>query len=193
MSFHGLWCLLPVRADTVERYAPELLPAIEAEAASAESAALLRRWRAAGSTEEIRDDLVGSAAPAALDTLIHRVYEAWEHGRVDALPRLVVSARKGYPAAALAYALGPERFAALPGWFGDLVLSPEEVRRTLPAVGCAFTWTARERHEAALRLAAALRDESDPADIDALLDGVPPVWRAAADAGLGLLGAHFLP
>ncbi|MFB6894249.1 hypothetical protein ACFCX4_33625 [Kitasatospora sp. NPDC056327] len=182
-----------MRADAIARYAPELLPAIEAEAASPAAEAFLRRWRASGSTEEVRHDVVESGAPAALDVRIGRVHEAWEEGGDASLPSLAVSVRGSHPAAALAYALGPARFGGLPGWFGDLVLTPEQVRRTLPAVECAFTWTARDRHRAAVLLAAALRDEGDAYDIDTLLDGVPPVWRAAADAGRGLLGAHFVP
>ncbi|MFJ9607672.1 hypothetical protein ACIRS1_15175 [Kitasatospora sp. NPDC101176] len=193
MSFLGMWCLLPMTADAVAQYAPPLRPAVDAEAALPGSRELLAWWREAGSTEESRHHLVESAAPSALDDRICLVYEAWERGSDDSLPRLTVSARNSYPAAALAHALGPTRFALLPGWFGDLVLTPEEVRQTLPAVEQAFTWDAPARHHAERLLTTALRDEATRADLDTLLDGVPPVWRAAADTGRGLLGAHFLP
>ncbi|MEV7775432.1 hypothetical protein [Kitasatospora sp. NPDC086791] len=193
MSFLGMWCLVPMRADAITEYAPALAPAIEAEAALPSSTAFLRWWRTEGSTETTRHDFIEAAAPSALDEQICRVYEAWERGRDDALPHLAVATRNSYPAAALAFALGPERFADLPGWFGDLILTPEQVRITLPVVERVFTWTAASRPPARELLAAALRDEGDQTDINALLEGVPPVWRAAAEAGRGLLGAHFIP
>ncbi|MFF0413427.1 hypothetical protein ACFYUY_23695 [Kitasatospora sp. NPDC004745] len=133
------------------------------------------------------------AGPSALDERICRVYEAWERGYDKALPHLAVSTRKAYPATAMAFALGPERNAELPGWFGDLILTPQQVRQTLPAVERAFTWSTETRRRAELLLTTALYPEGDQEDIDALLDGVPPVWRAAARAGQGLLGAHFIP
>ncbi|MFJ9846782.1 hypothetical protein ACIRYZ_41400 [Kitasatospora sp. NPDC101155] len=139
------------------------------------------------------DEFLDAAGPSALDERICLVYEAWERGYDMALPHLTVATRKAHPAAAMAFALGPQRNAELPGWFGDLVLTPEQVLQTLPAVERAFTWTTRTRHQAELLLAAALHPEGDQEDIDALLDGVPPVWRAAARAGRGLLGAHFIP
>ncbi len=193
MSFLGMWCLLPMTADAITQYTPDLQPAIDAEATQPRSRDLLQWWHEKGSSEETRHQLIEAAAPSALDEQICLVYEAWEHGRDDSLPRLVVSARNSYPAAALAYALGPERFAHMPGWFGDLILTPEQVRQTLTAIEQAFTWNTQNRRQAEQRLAAALRDEGDQADIDALLDGVPPVWRAAAAADRGLLGAHFIP
>ncbi len=188
-----MWCLVPVNADTVARYAPELAPAIEAEAARPASTDLLQWWQATGSSPETMDRFIDLAAPSVLDERICTVYEAWEQGYDRSLPLLGVSARKAYPAAAMAFALGPRRYAELPGWFGDLILTPAEVAQSLPAIERAYDWTARSRRQAALLLTAALRDEGDPDDIDALLDGVPPVWRAAADAGRGLLGAHFIP
>ncbi|WP_329586863.1 hypothetical protein OG500_36795 [Kitasatospora sp. NBC_01250] len=193
MSFLGMWCLVPMKAEAITRYAPELRPAIEDEAAHPTSKDLLRWWQEVGSTEASRHDFVESAAPSALDERICLVYEAWNHGRDESLPYLAASARNSFPAAALAFALGPERFAQLPGWFGDLILTPAQVRDTLPAVEHAFTWSPQSRPHAEHLLTAALRDEGTRADIDTLLDGVPPVWRAAAEAGRGLLGAHFVP
>ncbi|WP_158844597.1 hypothetical protein [Streptomyces sp. NRRL WC-3742] len=193
MSFLGMWCLIPMHADVIAQYSPELAPAVEAKAARPGSRALIRRWQQTGSTEEVMHEFLDEAGPSALDERICLVYEAWERGCDRDLPYLTVSVRKGYPAAALAYALGPQRSAELPGWFGDLVLSPEQVLRTLPAVERVFTWTAETRARAALLLAEALDPEGDRQDIDELLDGVLPVWRAAATAGRGLLGANFVP
>ncbi|MFE3879481.1 hypothetical protein ACFXPX_34405 [Kitasatospora sp. NPDC059146] len=193
MSFLGMWCLVPVRPDTVARYAPELAPVIEAEAALQASTDLLRWWRAGGSNPEALDRFIDLTAPSALDERICTVYEAWEQGYDKSLPHVVASARKAYPASAMAFALGPQRFAHLPGWFGDLLLTPEQVVQTLPAVERAYDWTPQSRHQAELLLTAALHDEGGRDDITALLDGVPPVWRAAANAGHGLLGAQFIP
>ncbi|MFF8772398.1 hypothetical protein [Kitasatospora sp. NPDC015120] len=94
MSFSGMWCLVPVHADTVVHYTTELAPAVEAQATLPES----------------RD-----------------------------------------------------------------------------------FWTTETRRRAELLLTAALHSEGNQEDIDALLDGVPPIWRAAARAGQGLLGAHVIP
>ncbi|CAM5280641.1 hypothetical protein KAURM247S_04423 [Kitasatospora aureofaciens] len=188
-----MWCLIPVHADIITQYGTDLAPAIEAEAALPKSRDLLQWWQQEGSTEAFMHQFLDAAAPSALDERICLVYEAWERGYDKALPHLAVSTRKGYPAAAMAFALGPQRNAELPGWFGDLILTPEQVRQTLPAVERAFTWTPHTRRQAEQLLTAALYPEGDREDIDALLDGVPPVWRAAAEAGRGLLGAHFIP
>lgn len=188
-----MWCLIPMHADTITRYRTDLAPAIEAEAALPESRDLLQRWHQAGSTEAIMYQFLAAAAPSALHERICLVYEAWERGYDKALPHLAVATREAHPATAMAFALGPQRNAELPGWFGDLILTPEQVLRTLPAGERAFTWTTQTRRRAELRLAAALHPEGDQDDIDALLDSVPPVWRAAAGAGRGLLGAHFIP
>ncbi|WP_035839022.1 hypothetical protein [Kitasatospora azatica] len=193
MSFLGMWCLVPMKADAITQYTPDLRPAVEEEAAHPSSRDLLRWWQEVGSTEESRHRFVESAAPSALDERICLVYEAWEHGRDESLPYLVVSSRNSYPAAAMAFALGPERFAHLPGWIGDIILTPDQVRQSLPAIERAFSWSTQSRRQAERLLAAALRDEGEQADIDALLDGVPPVWRAAAEADRGLLGTHFIP
>ncbi|MGF1425852.1 hypothetical protein [Kitasatospora sp. LaBMicrA B282] len=193
MSFLGMWCVVPMRADAIMRYVPDFAPAIEAQATDPDSLAFLQRWRASGSTEAGRHDFVESAAPCVLDEKICLVYEAWEHGRDPSLPYLAVAARNSYPAAGLAYALGPECFAHLPGWMGDFILTPDQVRHTLPDIERAFTWTPATRRHAAQLLTAALRDECAQDDLDALLDGLPPLWRAATDAGRGLLAAHFIP
>lgn len=44
----------------------------------------------------------------------------------------VATARKANPVAALCYGPGTQRSALLPGWFGDFLLSAEEVRTSLP-------------------------------------------------------------
>ncbi|MCC9310071.1 hypothetical protein LN042_23885 [Kitasatospora sp. RB6PN24] len=191
MSFMGTWCLVPVDADTIDHYAPLLRPAIDEEAA--QSSEFLQWWRTLADTKEARHQFMEAAAPGALAEHICVVYEAWNRGHDASLPPIVVTVRKRFPAAALAYAVGPERFLQIPGWLGDLVLSPEQVRQALPAIERAFAWNPQERSRAAQRLDDTLRDEGSQEDIDALLDGIPPLWRAAADAGRGVLGAHFIP
>ncbi|MFE0461814.1 hypothetical protein ACFW1A_21460 [Kitasatospora sp. NPDC058965] len=193
MGWYGMWGLLPVRPETVERYGPLLRSAIDEERQLPASRELLREWHARGSGRWACDAFTEAAGPGALDGRIEVVYEAWEAGRDDGEPRVVVLCRKAFPAAALAYAMGPQRFSLLPGWFGDLVLTPAQVRASLPRVERAFTWTAAERADAERLLTEALRGDPDRADLDALLDGVPPVWRAAARGGFGLLGAQLLP
>ncbi|GHF91833.1 hypothetical protein GCM10018790_81200 [Kitasatospora xanthocidica] len=193
MSFLGMWCLAPMDPDAIARYAPELAPAIAAEASRPASMDLLEWWRSTGSVPEAMDRFIDLAGPSVLDERICTVYEAWERGYDKSLPHLGVATCKAYPAAGMAFALGPQRYTELPGWFGDLILTPEQVAQTLPAVERAYDWTPQSRRQAELRLTAALHGEGDRDDITALLDGVSPVWRAAADAGRGLLGAHFIP
>ncbi|MFE9428622.1 hypothetical protein ACFYNO_37405 [Kitasatospora sp. NPDC006697] len=196
MSWFGLMSVTPMAPEVLEVHRPRLQRAVEQFQAIPANDETLRFWRAGGFTEF--EGFAEETGPSALDAHIETVYQAWNAGRIATQPYLAVLARKSYPASALAWAVGPDRFV-LPGWFGDFVLTPEQVRDTLPQVEHAFSWPtateygAAERAEAERRLRIALGGEEEEEDVKALLDGLPEVWRAAAANGLALLGAHLLP
>ncbi|MEU4150520.1 hypothetical protein [Streptomyces sp. NPDC026659] len=99
-------------------------------------------------------------------------------------------ARKASPFSALAYALGPDAMLRLPGWFGDFLLSAEEVRARLPAAEEALALTGTRRRDVAERIhrwMTGLGDDPDH-DAEALLDGPLRVLRHAARTGQGAAG-----
>ncbi len=100
------------------------------------------------------------------------------------------SARKGDPMAALAYALGPNATLRLPGWFGDFLLSSEQVLAALPNVENALTLSPDQRAVAVSRVRAwmiAMGDDPDH-DADQLIDGPLRVLRSAARTGRAVAG-----
>ncbi|MET8625297.1 hypothetical protein ABZW30_16355 [Kitasatospora sp. NPDC004669] len=123
-----------------------------------------------------------------LDDRIETLYELWEICQ-HAGPWVSVSALSRYPIHGLADALGPERFARLPPGLEAFQLDPAAVRASLPAVEAVFTMDEATRAEAGERLWIALDGSREPD----LLDGVLPVWRAAVEAGHGLIGAQVVP
>ncbi|GAA3483102.1 hypothetical protein GCM10018966_076340 [Streptomyces yanii] len=99
----------------------------------------------------------------------------------------VATARKAKPAAALCYGLGAERSAMLPGWFGDFLLSAEEVRTALPRAEEALHLASTERSEVLSRITAWMTAMGDAPDFDAaeLIDAPLQVLRFAAETGFG--------
>ncbi|MFD0260146.1 hypothetical protein ACFVH7_17935 [Kitasatospora indigofera] len=191
MSFTGLWVVMPVPAVLAGELAPVLGPTIEAQAASSPGPKAATRWWQGGAGTVDSGDLHDLAAPFLLDDHLDELYEVWgdyEH----AGPFLKSACRKGYPASGLAWALGPRRFGALPGWFGNFVLSPDEVCSALPAVEAALALDTMERTAVEVRLSRLLEEASDD-DTAALLDDLVPVWRRAADTGQSLIGAQVVP
>lgn len=191
MSFTGFWVVMPVPAAEVDKLVPVLRPLIEAQASSGSGQGVLERWLRGGSEAVDVLELHDSTAPYLLDDHLDLLYEVWG-AYENAGPFLKASCRKGYPAVGLAHALGPERFGALPGWFGHFVLTPQEVQATLPTVEAAFALDPAQRQAADQRLYELLAEASDE-DTAALLDDLVPTWRRAADAGQGLIGAQFVP
>ncbi|WP_416874193.1 hypothetical protein [Kitasatospora sp. SC0581] len=63
------------------------------------------------------------------------------------------------------------------------------MRAALPAVEAVFDLDGAERRAAERRALDALWTD----DLSGLFDAVLPVWRAAAEAGHGLIGAQFVP
>ena len=213
MSFFGLWMVTPLPDEQIARLAPVLVPAIARQAALPQSRLLWQRWATApGEVRGYQPGLqpdhpllltldtsssafleLSSACPLNEEEAYDLVNEVWHLADVDA--SLVVTCRKGYPAAALAHALGPERFARLPGWFGDFVLDAAQTRAALPLVRAALDLDADERRRAHARAVEWLCEVGDGGAEDAtpLLDGLLPVWQAAVDASAGLFGHMVIP
>lgn len=97
------------------------------------------------------------------------------------------AARKANPAAALCYGLGARRTAMLPGWFGDFLLSAEEVRTALPRTEEALLLSGTQRSAALDRITAWMTAMGDDPDFDAaeLIDAPLRVVRHAAETGSG--------
>ncbi len=179
-----MWFLIPAPAEAVERHGPRLRGALAAHAAEPGNRELRRRWEREGLGPEELECLAVGPLGEDLDAL----YAAWEDcGKAG--PYAAVSARNRYPVLGVAHGLGPERMAALPGWFGDVVLTPEELRASLPAVEAVFDLDGAARAAAEERAVEVLRSDC-PGD---LFDVAVPVWRAAAAAGHGLIGAQLVP
>ncbi|MYW05039.1 hypothetical protein [Streptomyces sp. SID3343] len=94
--------------------------------------------------------------------------------------------RKTDQVSALWWVLGPERAAMLPGWCGDMILTPAEARAALPAVERAFTWTPARYAAAMARLTEIVGVENAAK----LLSGVPRLWREAVAADRGIVGTR---
>ncbi|WP_344636183.1 hypothetical protein [Kitasatospora cystarginea] len=214
MSFLGMWVLAAVPDEVVDDVAPVLGPHIDGQRELARTQELWRRWSAApervgglralrrrGSGPSMALDAdseafqeLSSACP--LDEHCEEIYAALD--RIPADWRhlaLAPGCRKGFPVAALAHGLGPRRFALLPGWFGDMVLTSQQVRETLPDVVAALELTAEQRREARQRAVEWLCDsgDGDPGEAATMLDGVVPLWHAAVERQAGLLGCMFIP
>ncbi|MET8540444.1 hypothetical protein ABZW03_07285 [Kitasatospora sp. NPDC004799] len=185
MSYQATWFLIPAPAAAVERHGPRLRALLDAHAAEPGNRALRRRWEAG---EHLAPDELEGLVAGPLGADPDGLYAAWEEcGRAG--PCAAVPARSRYPVLGLAHGLGPRRTAGLPGWFGDVVLTPEEVRASLPAVEAVFALDTAERRAAEDRAREALRTD----DLAGLFDAAVPVWRAAAGAGHGLIGAQLVP
>ncbi|MGA5822472.1 hypothetical protein ACPC54_31985 [Kitasatospora sp. NPDC094028] len=185
MSYYATWFLILAPADAVERHGPALRAQLAEHAAAPGTRALWQRWERG---ELGLDELEALASgPFGLD--VEAMYAVWEDCG-DLRPYGAVSARNRFPMLGLAHALGPARMAELPGWFGDLVLSPAEVRATLPTVEAVFALDGAERAEAERRAVEALWS-ADP--VRDLFDTAVPIWRTAAAGGHGLIGAQIVP
>ncbi|RKE05124.1 hypothetical protein [Streptomyces sp. TLI_171] len=166
-----------------------LAPLIERQAAAAKGA--FGRWQRGDLDLRNVRHQDGLAAPDLFDDHLDLLYEVWGAHEKSG-PFLVSSCRKGYPTVGLAHALGPRRFAALPGWFGNFVLDPEQVRATLPGVEAAFALDPAQQAIAEQRLHEVL-EEVTAEDAAVLFDEVVPTWRRAADLDWGLIGAQATP
>lgn len=101
----------------------------------------------------------------------------------------VATARKANPVAALYYGLGAQRSAMLPGWFGNFLLSADEVRAALPRVEEALLMSDAQRGTALSRITdwmTTMGDTPDSAAAAELINAPLRVIRYAAEAGSGV-------
>lgn len=187
MSYSGMWFLVPAPAEAVERHGPRLRGLLAEHAADPGAVGLRGRWERG---EDLGVDELEALASGPLGEDVNGLYAAWNDCGTDIGPYVCVSARNRYPVLGLAHALGPERLAGLPGWFGDMVLTPAEVRAALPAVEAVFALDDTERAAARARALEVLRGTDD---VSGLFDAVVPMWRATAAAGRGIIGAQLIP
>lgn len=99
----------------------------------------------------------------------------------------VATARKASPVAALFHGLGHARSELFPGWFGDFLLSAEEVRSALPGAREALALHGSARDEAIARITEWMTGMGDAPDFDAaeLLNAPLRVLELAAATGAG--------
>jgi hypothetical protein len=104
--------------------------------------------------------------------------------------RFVASARKGSPAAALAYALGCAEAARLPGALGEFLLSRADVLPALAEAEQVLDLSGERRASVAERIGQWLEAGADEPGFDAvtLLDGPLRLFRRAAAEHTGLAG-----
>lgn len=100
----------------------------------------------------------------------------------------VATARKANPVAALYHGLGARRSAMLPGWFGNFLLSADEVRTVLPRAERALLLSGAQRSAALSRIADWMTVMGDTPDCHAaeLIDAPLRVIRHAARARSGV-------
>ncbi|WP_203980391.1 hypothetical protein [Planotetraspora silvatica] len=106
-------------------------------------------------------------------------------------PGLYVTAvRKVRPAVALRYGLGAEEISSSSGWFGDFLLTSEEVRQVLPLAEAALAITGPRRASVLARIDEWMSGlgESPDFDVAELLDRPLGVLRHASENGAGAAG-----
>jgi hypothetical protein len=108
------------------------------------------------------------------------------------LEPLCVLVRMGSPVAALFHGIGPARAQMLPGWLGNFLLAPNEVRDLTPNVEEALTIPAEDHARVLQRVRDWLNGMGDSGDKDAeqLVSGPLRCWRAAVEAGTGLCASQ---
>ncbi|WP_405795883.1 hypothetical protein [Streptomyces sp. NBC_01506] len=112
-------------------------------------------------------------------------------GRATADGLFSVAVREGEPATALHHGLGAQESAQLPGWFGDFLLTADEVRAVLPGAESVLAVAGPRRMEVVARIDAwvyAMTDAPEGEfDAAGLLAGPLRVLRHAAAHGLGVV------
>ncbi|MET9881965.1 hypothetical protein ABZZ20_02190 [Streptomyces sp. NPDC006430] len=200
MGITSVWSISSHRDHVIAHLAPRLAPALEADRTDPAARRRWAAWRRAPLPDHrtwYADTSHGGAIDAfwsltrpgehvddvcngITDPGFHVMENIWEP-EPDRADMFVSVHSKDYAVAALFHAIGPDRAALLPGWCGNVLLSATEVRRTLPDVERALTFTPGERARVAERdwLDYGARDER-------VIDGPLRVWRTAAASGRGL-------
>ncbi|MER7767177.1 hypothetical protein [Kitasatospora sp. NPDC096140] len=205
MGFTSIWAISSHPDAFIADLAPLLLPAMEADRSEPHVQRRWERWQQAPLPDH-RTWYGSSGHPAADDAAVRSFLDLTVPGRhVDDLcsgtvdpdfsaienvwtdradENIFVSVNsKDYAVQSFFHAIGPARATLLPGWCGNFLLTSAEVRRTLPDVERALTFTDAER------AAAEAQDwlHYYPGK-ECVLDGPLRLWRSAAASGLGLCG-----
>ncbi|MCX5149403.1 hypothetical protein OHB36_21935 [Streptomyces sp. NBC_00320] len=200
MGFTSAWSISSHPDSVIAELAPRLAPALEADRANPAARRRREAWQGAPLpdhrtwyTDRAHDEAIDSfwnltrpgehvddLCNGITDPGFHVMQDLWEP-EPEPADMFVSVHRKDYALAALFHAIGPNRAALLPGWCGNVLLTAAEVRRTLPGVERALTFTAGERARVADRdwLDYGAREER-------VTDGPLRVWRSAAATGRGL-------
>ncbi|MFJ5831423.1 hypothetical protein [Streptomyces sp. NPDC093089] len=211
MGFMSAWAISSHAEQAIADLSPRLLPAMQADRADPDAERSWLAWRQnplpdhrswyslggedgrdgraraeATAIESFRsltapgshvDEVCGGMA----DPSFHVLDDVWEGQGEDEMFISVHS--KEYGVSSLFHAIGPTRAALLPGWCGNFLLTPAQVRAALPLVERALTFTPAER--AAVEAQDWLEYGEDE---ESVLDGPLRVWRRATHEGLGLCG-----
>ena len=209
MGITGAWAVSAHEDAIIAELAPRFLPVIEADRADPVARRRWDAWRRAPlpdfrtwyvtyggndyNSPEARAIRSFQELTAASPRVIDACYgskddrffvgeDIWE--QQPEMDQMFLSIQsKEYPVAALFHAIGPQRAAQLPGWCGNFLLTSTEVRRSLPRVARALTFSPDERR------AVDAQDWLDYlAEEENIIDGPLRIWRWAAAAGLGLCG-----
>lgn len=111
---------------------------------------------------------------------------------LDTVEPVCVVVRKGSPVAALFHGIGPARARLLPGWLGNFLLTPDEVRSLEPQIKDALSMPADEHARVVQRIRDWLNTMGDSGDkeADQLVSDPLRTWRAAVEAGAGLCASQ---
>ncbi|MFE6834951.1 hypothetical protein ACFVFI_08930 [Streptomyces sp. NPDC057705] len=208
MGFTSAWAISSHTDDDVARLAPRLLPAMRADRLQPEARRRRLEWQRAplpnhdtwhapaGSPDATLADVhavesfralmapgrhVDEVCDGTADPSFYVVDDVWDGQSRDGMFISVHS--KDYAVASFFHAVGPARAALLPGWCGNFLLTSTEVRRHLPLVERALSFTAADR------AAAQAQDWLDYSEGEEhVLEGPLRVWRTAARSGSGLCG-----
>jgi hypothetical protein len=206
-----MWLIAPMREGKVAELAPRFHSAVSKHSGRPELQAAWRAWCADPDLEPgyFPDPQPGHPtrvsprpAVAAFNSLACDMpwddpevahVNLWAADNYDSsVEPVCVLVRKGSPVAALWHGIGPARAQMLPGWLGNFLLAPDEVRDLGPQVEEALTMPAEEEARVLQRVRDWLNGMGDSGDKDAdqLVSGPLRCWRAAAEAGMGLCASQ---
>ncbi|MCD0484576.1 hypothetical protein LO771_19790 [Streptacidiphilus sp. ASG 303] len=206
MSATGFWVVGAVPDPEISRIRRVHPDAAAAHGAAPAPSADLEWWRRQSASEVFFEEGPHCPAPTGAARRFADLVDAARSDSAaaedmrDDLLRLVpqregeglfcAAARKGDPAAALAWALGPASAQHLPGRFGDFLLDAAQVQAVLPEARQALALEPARRAEVTARVGLWLDGMGDDAGHDAgkLIDGPLEVLRHAARTGSGAVG-----
>ncbi len=205
MGITSAWAITSHPDSFIAELSPRLLPAMEADRSQPRAQQRWERWQLAplpdyrtwyrssgftptdGAAVESFRELttpgldVDDLCSGVVDPDFYVIDDVWAKAPIEDMFISIHS--KAYAVESLFHAIGPARAALLPGWCGNFLLTSAQVRRTLPHVERALTFTDDERSAA---------DDQDwlhySPEEESVLDGPLRAWRAAADNGRGLCG-----